>query len=181
MARKSKIKDIEQLEADYRAGAPSVREVARKHGISDVYLLRLAKQRGWIRDLSVKVRERVRTKVSTPQSSGDRYTPGQEEKIVEAAAEAGAKVVKQQRKSVGDLLDSVMALREDLAQKVADGGAVESLAGPLNNLARSFAQLLPAQRMVHGLDAPSAERNQHDPLDEMSEDELRAYIKGCSS
>lgn len=55
--------DWEAIEREYRAGQLSIREVARKHGVSDTAIRKEAKAKGWKRDLADKVRKAVREEV----------------------------------------------------------------------------------------------------------------------
>lgn len=48
--------DWEKIEAEYRAGQLSVREISRNHGITETAIRKHAKAERWSRDLSDKVR-----------------------------------------------------------------------------------------------------------------------------
>ena len=96
--------DWEALEVEYRAGASSVRELARKYDVSDTAIRKKAKASGWERDLSAKVQERVRSKlvrtdVRTPTREG-RELRTSEAEIIEAAAETAVQVVQIHRRDV---------------------------------------------------------------------------------
>ena len=45
--------DWEALEAEYRAGAASIRELARKYDVSDTAIRKKAKADNWERDLKI--------------------------------------------------------------------------------------------------------------------------------
>ena len=55
--------DWEALGVEYRAGAVSVRELARKYDVSEGAIRKKAKANQWERDLTEKVQERVRSKL----------------------------------------------------------------------------------------------------------------------
>jgi hypothetical protein len=51
--------DWERIEADYRAGILSLREIAAPHGITEGGIRRRAKSKGWSRDLAAKIKARA--------------------------------------------------------------------------------------------------------------------------
>lgn len=82
MAQTEKVApDWERIEADYRAGVLSVREIAASHGITEGAIRKRAKRDGWARDLAAKVRakaddivrrEQVRSAVRTEGAYSER-------------------------------------------------------------------------------------------------------------
>jgi len=56
---KAKSADWERIEIDYRAGVRSLREIASEHEITEGAIRKKAKQYGWERDLSAKVRAKA--------------------------------------------------------------------------------------------------------------------------
>ena len=69
--------DWESIETLYRAGALSIREIAKTHGLSDGAVRKRAKRDGWDRDLTAKVNakvrsELVRTEVRTQDAVSER-------------------------------------------------------------------------------------------------------------
>lgn len=95
MAQKEKAApDWERVEADYRAGVLSVREIAASQGISHTAIQKRAKADGWERDLAAKIKAKadslvakreVATQVATERVETERG-------IVEANAEVIANV-----------------------------------------------------------------------------------------
>lgn len=51
--------DWERIEADYRAGLLSVREIAASNGVSHVAIGKRAKRDGWERDLQAKIKAKA--------------------------------------------------------------------------------------------------------------------------
>ena len=51
--------DWERIEADYRAGLLSVREIAASQGITHGAINKRAKRDGWERDLSAKIKAKL--------------------------------------------------------------------------------------------------------------------------
>ncbi|MBU9534731.1 hypothetical protein KTE49_30325 [Burkholderia multivorans] len=130
--------DWERIEADYRAGVLSVREIAAAQGISHTAINKRAKAEGWERDLSKRIqakadalvsRREVSSAVSTETSIPDRV-------IVEANAEVIARIrlahrcdIARSRKVAMSLLDELEAVTNDpelferLGELVLDTGS----------------------------------------------------------
>lgn len=90
--------DWEALGVEYRAGAVSVRELARKYDVSEGAIRKKAKANQWERDLTEKVQERVRSKlVRSEVRTANART---EAEIIEAAAETAVQVVQIHRRDV---------------------------------------------------------------------------------
>lgn len=154
--------DWEAIERDYRAGQLSIREIARKHGISDTAIRKEAKARGWQRDLADKVRKAVREEVvratgSHPGSQEQRATDAQ---IVDAAKKVGVDVRLSHRRD----LQQLHALKRIIADRLStylqggnpDGpfmGDKESPGDLLEKLSRVTSRLIPLERQAYDLDA----------------------------
>lgn len=86
--------DWERIEADYRAGVLSVREIAASQGITHGAINKRAKRDGWERDLSAKIKAKADALVSkrevSKQVSAERLAT--DKGIVEANAEVIANV-----------------------------------------------------------------------------------------
>jgi hypothetical protein len=91
--------DWEAIEAMYRAGLLSVREIGRSHGISHVAILKRAKADGWARDLTAKVRQQVTTALVTSEVTKEDLVT--ERQIVEAAAAQVIALVRSHRAEIG--------------------------------------------------------------------------------
>lgn len=57
--------DWERIEADYRAGLLSLREIAGGSGVSHVTISKRAKRDGWDKDLSAKIKSKAEALVNT--------------------------------------------------------------------------------------------------------------------
>ncbi len=110
--------DWERIEADYRAGLLSVREIASAQGISHVAIAKRAKRDGWVRDLSKRIQDKaeqlvttrtVTTSVTTEQAVTDRA-------IVEANAEVIAGIRLAHRKDIARSRRLAMAMLDELEQ-----------------------------------------------------------------
>ncbi len=87
--------DWERIEADYRAGTLSLREIAKLHpGTDHVAISRRAKKHGWVQDLSAKIEAKaqqlVTQQVVTPDVTGQRLVT--EKQVIESNAKALADV-----------------------------------------------------------------------------------------
>lgn len=118
--------DWERIEADYRAGLLSVREIAAANGVSHTAIQKRAKADSWSRDLGAKIKARadalvakreVATQVATERVETDRG-------LIEANAEVIANVRLGHRKDIAKGRTLAMAL---LCELEAQTGDVESL------------------------------------------------------
>jgi hypothetical protein len=114
--------DWERIEADYRAGLLSVREIAASQGISHTAIQKRAKAEGWERDLGAKIRAKaealvakreVATKVATEAAATERV-------IVEANAEVIAGIRMTHRSDISRARRLAMALLEELEVETAN-------------------------------------------------------------
>lgn len=64
MAEPKRKVDLEALEADYRAGRLTLRDIAEQHGCSEGLVRKYARRRGWVRDLSEKIAKQARAEVA---------------------------------------------------------------------------------------------------------------------
>jgi hypothetical protein len=121
--------DWERIEADYRAGVLSVREIAAAQGITHGAVNKRAKRDGWERDLSAKIKAKadalvskreVSTQVSTEKADTDRA-------IVEANAEVIASVRLAHRKDISRSRALAMALLGELESQTENIDLFEQL------------------------------------------------------
>lgn len=115
--------DWERIEADYRAGLLSVREIAASQGISHTAIQKRAKADGWERDLSAKIKAKADALVAkrevAKQVAKDRVET--DKVIVEANAEVIANVrlmhrtdIKRYRELANSLLQEIEVETRDL-------------------------------------------------------------------
>lgn len=116
--------DWERIEADYRAGLLSVREIAASQGITHGAINKRAKRDGWTRDLSAKIKAKADALVSkrevSTQVSTD--TAATERLIVEANAEVIAGIRMAHRSDIARSRKLAMALLEELE---AETGSID--------------------------------------------------------
>lgn len=113
--------DWERIEADYRAGVLSVREIASAHGVSHTAINKRASKDGWERDLSAKIKAKADALVSKAEVSKEvsKAKAETDKVIVEANAEAIARVRLSHRSDISRSRRLAMALLEEL--EVATG------------------------------------------------------------
>lgn len=121
--------DWERIEAQYRAGTASVREIAAEHGITEGAIRKRAKRDGWERDLSEKVRakadalvrrELVRTEVRAE-------TPT-ERQTVEVEASVQARIRIAHRADIGRTRALAMTLLSELEHQTQHQDLYDQLA-----------------------------------------------------
>jgi hypothetical protein len=108
--------DWERIEADYRAGLLSVRELAAAHSISHTYINTRAKKFGWVRDLSKRIQDKAEALVSTATVSSDVSTETalSDRVIVEANAKVIADIRLAHRKDISRARKVAMSLLGEL-------------------------------------------------------------------
>ncbi len=135
--------DWEAIEREYRAGQLSVREIASRYGVNASTISRRAKRYGWERDLSERVRDRAHAKSMLGGESGD------DEAVVEAAADRGAQVLDTQRQDIREMRAQGQALLAELQQSDLD---LPRKAGTYRDLVQGMARLVPLERQAFNLD-----------------------------
>lgn len=118
--------DWEAIERDYRAGVLSTREIAEAYGCSHTIINRKAKENGWVKDLTSKIKKRVSTalvalEVSTAHAGGNtdagnthQTKKEAEAETVEAAAQTVVGVIVSHRKDVNRARGLVAMLMNQL-------------------------------------------------------------------
>jgi hypothetical protein len=128
--KKKAAPDWERIEADYRAGVKSVREIAKSQGISDTAIRKRVKLEGWERDLTKRIQDKADALVRTAEVRTQVRTESaiQEREVVEANAEQLASVLLTQRRSVTRAHSLCMKLFTELEAQVEDPETIQRLA-----------------------------------------------------
>jgi hypothetical protein len=108
--------DWERIEAEYRAGVLSVREIAASQGISHVAVQKRAKRDGWARDLAAKIKAKADALV-TKQAVTSAVTAERavtDKAIVEANAEVIAQVRLNHRGDIARARKLAMSLMSEI-------------------------------------------------------------------
>lgn len=118
--------DWEAIERDYRAGSLSLREIAKQHGVTDGAIRKWAKKNGVERDLTEKVRQKVRNELvrSEVRTENNLRT---EAATVDYAVKQQVEVVFGQRKLISRLKKVALALLEELDEQTISRELYEEL------------------------------------------------------
>ena len=102
------------IEVEYRAGLKTLREIAEPHGITASAITQYAKNRGWQRDLSAKIKLKAAEIVRDEEIRMRTITPELEQDLTEHNAKMLASVQITQRGDVSRARNIVMELFTEL-------------------------------------------------------------------
>lgn len=131
--------DWERIEADYRAGIKTLRQIADEHSITHGAINKRAKRDGWTRSLKAKIQARAEALVSK-RAVSSLVSKATEQEVVAANAHLQADIIMAQREDVpraralvSKLFAKLEALtdNEDLVEQVTlalESGDMEKLA-----------------------------------------------------
>lgn len=126
-------KEWAKIEADYRAGVKSLRQIATDHGITEGAIRKRAKKEDWERDLAQKVKAKadalVRNATVRAEVREQHRVP--ESVIVDDNAQAVAGVMLSQRSDIKRNRALVMRLLEELEGVTHHGDTLEQMADML--------------------------------------------------
>ncbi len=120
MTEKKIAPDWERIEAEYRAGIMSLRQMAQEFGTAESTIRKYAKKNEWVRDLNPKIhakaddivrKEAVRSDVRT-------VSPATEKETIEANANLVASVRITHRKDIEKARTMTMALFDELEHMI---------------------------------------------------------------
>ena len=125
-----------EIEADYRAGIKTLRQIASVHGITEGAIRKRAKKEEWPRDLSERIRQQteelVRKEVVRSEVRNESRVP--EREIIAANAEMQAGIIRAHRTDINryrSLCQSLLAqLEAETAEPELFDGLGDLLAGP---------------------------------------------------
>jgi len=124
-----KLPDWARIEADFRAGIKTLRQMASEHGLSEGAIRKRAKREDWERDLAAKIREKadslVRKEAVRKEVRKEQGVP--EKEVVEANAELQARIRREQRTDISRGRKLVMTLLEELEMQTGSIGLLEQL------------------------------------------------------
>ena len=116
MAEVKPAPDWERIEADYRAGLLSLREIAAEYGITEGAIRKRAKRDGWERDLSAKIAAKAESLVRKEAVRSEVRSEPCERQIVDANAETQANIRISHRKDISRSRALVMKMFGELEQ-----------------------------------------------------------------
>ena len=164
---KRKTFDWESIEKRYRAGIASNCALAREFGCAESTIRKRAKVHGWKRDLTDKVRVRVREKlVRTVRSRTAEKEEEFEEQIIEDASDLLLVLLREHQKITKNTRDAAASLLEDLKagtfkfKKLDDKGKAVEVELPLkptekatllNAVSNSLTRIIALERQANNL------------------------------
>lgn len=201
MSNKRPPVDWEAIERAFRAGLLSLREIGRKHGVSDTAIRKRAAAQQWERDLTARVQEAVRSKaVRAAVRNSDART---EAEIVEEYGNIGAAVLDHQRTDikaarkivaqllaeVGETSDQVREIEETIRADTANDEsaarrsammkavALPTRAATVRDLSQALRHLIGLERQAFNLDGDGRPAS---PLEGLSVHELAALERALA-
>ena len=165
--------DWERIEADYRAGLMSLREIAAPHGVTEAAIRKRAKRDGWERNLQAKIQAKADALVARRAVAAE-HAKATEREIVEANAERIAQVRGEHRADITRARALALQLLDELeeqpelqarlrrALEAADAEEAERIAAAqiglpgrvdlLKKLSETLRTLIGLEREAYGLD-----------------------------
>lgn len=107
---KGKKYNWEEIERVYRTGQFKNREISRQHNVPESSLRRRAKKYGWVKDLTIKVKQKIEDNLLR-----DDDACATDKEIIENAAKRGAEVIKLHREDINRLRDLEKSLIIELS------------------------------------------------------------------
>ena len=162
--------DLAAIERQWRAGLLSNREIARQQGRSETWVRKLAKAKGWTRDLAGAVRHQVRESLVRDGVRANQCellgVEPSDAAIIDEAAAIGVEVVRSHRRLIGSLWQKVEGLLSELRpsppcappqRDESDGILMLPLkiidrSRVISDLSQTMARLVPLERQAFGLD-----------------------------
>lgn len=161
--------DWEAIEREYRAGQMSVREIARKFGITHPAIVQRAGREHWTPNLAERVKQAVKEKVLTA------ITDGNTREVIEQAAQRGADIILSHQTSIAKQREQVTRVETKLVtfmDGIADMKELETAQGILESVARTKKVLFVLERQAFNLND-----TQSDPRPTPIEEERRTEIR----
>lgn len=123
MTQTKKAPDWERIEASFRAGAMSLREIAAEHGLSEGAIRKRAKRDSWERDLREKVRTKADALVRTELVRSEVRTESaiaSEKQTVEVEAQVQARIRLDHRRDIQRFRALCLSMLAELEAETAN-------------------------------------------------------------
>lgn len=126
--------DWERIEAQFRVGAMSLREIAAEHGITEGAIRKRAKKDGWTRDLTAKVRAKADELVrkEAVRSAVRTETPTETQQV-EVEAQVQARIRIAHRTDITRMRALVLRLLAECEAEAADPDLFDQMGEILRN------------------------------------------------
>ncbi|MEN4977554.1 hypothetical protein ABEI05_05430 [Erwinia billingiae] len=166
--------DWEAIESAYRAGSLSIRSIADKHSVTEGGIRKRAKQNGWQRNLTDKVREATKTKLvrSEVRTTGTQKEVRTDEEIIEEAADEAASVVMAHREGLAAWRGITNKLRDFLEDAEITEDNHSSMARSITAGVDAQIKVIAAERKAYNLDTEEGNKsvdNISDLMDSLSQ------------
>lgn len=157
--------DWEAIEAAFRAGSLSIRNIAEQYGIAEGTIRKRAKKLGWQRDLSDKVRKAAQDKLVREEvrTKGTQDAVRTDAEIVEQASSEAAAVVLSHRSNLADWRSISQKLCLALAGMDVTEDNHDKFARSLNAGVDAQLKVIKGERQAYNLDEPGEEDDQPTP------------------
>lgn len=202
MAAKQKT-DWDAVEPHYQAGIKSLRQLAEEFGCTSGRVAQVAKERGWTRNLSAKIKAKADAKLSRSIVSAElsAQKAATENEVVEANAMMQADIILRHRSSISEAREHMQQLLKEAAKQSGNVELLEKLAElvtaddtpsnkryevfmraislpsraqTLDKLASALERIVRLERQAFGIDRE--EEKPKDPIDDMTREELEREI-----
>lgn len=153
MTKPNSTVDWERIEADYRAGILSVREIAGVQGVSHVAIAKRAKKEGWERDLQGRIRAKADALV-TKQTVTNKLEKAKlvtDSLIVEANAQAVANVRLSHRRDISRYRDHARSLIAELEKLGCEEGTLGARINNMKAASETLKTLVTLEREAWGI------------------------------
>lgn len=192
--------DWESIEREYRAGVYSVREIGRRHNVSEAAIRKRAKEKCWRRDLTTRVHAELRTRLTIPEAKQRieaEADPEAESRIVDEAASTLVQVVTVHRQDIAKgrsliellfgQLNEAAAHRDDIEEAIEDDTREDKTAERRNRMRRAVSlpmhaatmrDLSQALRHVVGLERQAFNLDDRPPDDPEPSESLSQKVVG---
>lgn len=142
--------DWEAVEMQYRSGIRSLKDIGAEFGVSDAGIIKRAKRDGWARDLAAKIQAKAEAKVSASLVSAEvsEMRTLTEKAVVDAGAEAVARVRISQRTDIQRSRKLAMELMEELE---SDSGELPRRVDCMKKLSETLKTLVGLEREAFGI------------------------------
>lgn len=129
MSEEAKPIDWERIEADYRAGIFSVREIAAANGVSHTAIQKRAKAQEWERDLNAKIKQKAEALVAKREVANRVASEGAatERDIINIRAETLVAVRLSHRSDIRTGRELVRGMLDELRAQSVDPALLEEL------------------------------------------------------
>lgn len=163
--------DWEAIESAYRAGSLSIRAIADKHGVTEGGIRKRAKQYGWQRNLTEKVREATKTKLvrSEVRNNGTHYEVRTDAEIIEVASDEAAAVVMAHREGLAAWRGITNKLRDFLEDAEITEDNHASMSRSITAGVDAQIKVINAERKAYNLDTEEGNKTVDD-LSSMMDD-----------